>query len=231
MSLIDEYEPDFILLVEVNARWINELRPLDLKYKYSLKQAQENEYGIALYSRLPLENAEIKFLTDPHIPSVRADIILPSKDRVEIYGLHPEPPRLKEGSSTQRDAELVKVAKAVRNTKTPVIVTGDLNDVAWSHTTRLFRRISGLLDPRVGRGAFPTFPVHLSFLRFPLDYVFHSNDFRLNTVERLDEVGSDHFAMYVELTLQAAIADGQAGPELEDGDLKEADETIDRARN
>jgi endonuclease/exonuclease/phosphatase (EEP) superfamily protein YafD len=46
----------------------------------------------------------------------------------------------------------------------PALVAGDLNDVAWSHTSRLFRRIAQMLDPRVGRGIYSTFHVRYWFL-------------------------------------------------------------------
>lgn len=91
------------------------------------------------------------------------------------------------------------MAESLRDTQLPVIVTGDLNDVAWSATTRLFRKISGLLDPRIGRGMYNTFHADYWFIRWPLDHIFHSYHFALINLERLPPFGSDHFAIFVEL--------------------------------
>lgn len=229
LSLIETKSPDLVLLLEVNERWIKDLAPLKSKYKFKMEQPQENEYGLAFYSQLPLKNVEIRFLVEPEIPSVRAEVELPSGEFIKVIGLHPRPPRPQDGDSTERDAELVMVAKEVRNLTAPVIVMGDFNDVAWSHTTRLFRRISGLIDPRVGRGPFSTFPASSLIFRFPLDYFFHSSSFSLNSIELLGDVGSDHLPIYMSLSLGDVNSGSSSAPRIEDGDMKEANETIERA--
>ncbi len=86
--------------------------------------------------------------------------------------MHPEPP-LPKKDADERDAELLLVAREVKQRGNPALVAGDLNDVAWSHTTRLFQRLSGLLDPRVGRGIYATFHTGHWIVRWPLDHLFH----------------------------------------------------------
>jgi endonuclease/exonuclease/phosphatase (EEP) superfamily protein YafD len=147
-------------------------------------------------------------------------VSLPSGDRIRVHFLHPAPPSPTEKKqSSERDAELIIVARSVSKTDAPVIVTGDLNDVAWSETTRLFRKISKLLDPRVGRGMFNTFHARFWFMRWPLDHLFHSNHFTLSKICRLKGFGSDHFALFTELLLEAGRKTQQSGLEANEEDL------------
>ena len=39
-------------------------------------------------------------------------------------------------------------------------------------------------------------------MRWPLDHVFHSADFRFNDIRRLPGFGSDHFPLLVDLQLE-----------------------------
>jgi hypothetical protein len=90
-------------------------------------------------------------------------------------------------------------------------------------------KVSGLLDPRRGRGMYNTFHASYPFLRWPLDHVFHSKEFTLIDLQRLEPMGSDHFPIMVELALTPSQGHDQAKLEIESGDIQEAREKMDNA--
>ncbi|CAA9358632.1 MAG: hypothetical protein AVDCRST_MAG68-4218 [uncultured Gemmatimonadetes bacterium] len=228
LKVIRDADPDVVLAVETNDRWAGALEPLTEKYPHVVRQPQENYYGMMLFSRLPIQEARIEFIVQEDIPSVHAVFELPSGDRVTLHGLHPRPPEpLRDQDSTPRDAELVLVGRAIRAAgDVPTVVAGDLNDVAWSPVSELFVRLSGLLDPRIGRGFFNSFNANNPLFRYPLDHVFHSNHFRLCELRRLPHIGSDHFPMLVELSYEPDASREQAPTPVDESDLEEAEEKV-----
>jgi endonuclease/exonuclease/phosphatase (EEP) superfamily protein YafD len=155
---------------------------------------------------------------------------LRSGDAIDVHCVHPRPPAPREASSSaERDAELLLVAKAVAAAGRPAIVIGDLNDVAWSATTRLFQKVSGMLDPRVGRGMFSTFHAKHPWLRWPLDHIFMSPEFTVVSLRRLDYFGSDHFPIHAELAYCPPAAAVQQAPRADAEDREVAEEKIGKA--
>ena len=227
LAQIRAHQPDIVVTLESNDWWQTQLDALQPDYPHTVKCPLENLYGMHVYSRLPLQDAEVAWLVEDDVPSIHTGVRLPGGDCVQVHFLHPAPPSPTENDeSTERDVELLLVAKRLEDADGPVIVTGDLNDVAWSTTTRLFRKISGLLDPRVGRGMFNTFHADHWFLRWPLDHIFHSSHFTLRSIQRLPHVGSDHFPVLVELQYHAA-EQSQQGLDADADDQALAEEKLD----
>lgn len=203
IRIVTEHRPDILVTLESNQWWQEALESLHDTYLHRVNRPLENLYGMHVYSRLPLSEVQITDLVEDDVPSIHCLAALECGQLVECHFLHPAPPSPTENEeSTERDHELIGVARTVVDSQFPVIVTGDLNDVAWSPTTRLFRKISGLEDPRIGRGAFNTFHTKYAFARWPLDHLFHSDDFELVKLARLADFGSDHFPLLTELALK-----------------------------
>ncbi len=231
IALVHEHQPDVLVTLESDQWWESQLASLEADMPETMKCPLDNLYGMHVYSRLPLHDKEISFLLEEGVPSMHALLELPTGDRVRAHILHPAPPSPTENpESAERDAELVIVARSVADSDLPTIVTGDLNDVAWSRTTRLFRKLSGLLDPRVGRGMFNTFHVDYPLLRWPLDHVFHSSHFTVDTVRRLPSIGSDHFPLFTRLVFTPIQGARQNGL-IADEDDQEFATSIAREQN
>jgi len=199
VDLIETRDPDIVFIVEADVWWEEQLRPITARYPHVTSLPQNNGYGLVFMTRLAVESCEVRRLVQPEIPSVKAKLRLPSGERFWFYGVHPEPPGPIQDAE-DRDAELLIVAREMRDDGHASIVGGDLNDVAWSRTTSKFQRLAKALDPRRGRGFYATFHADYWIARWPIDHLFHTKEFSTATLEVLPHIGSDHFPVFVRLT-------------------------------
>ncbi len=228
---VRELKPDLFVALETDQWWVDQLGELADDYPHAVEVPQDNTYGMIVRSRLPLIDVSIERLVREDIPSIHCDLRMRNGRLVHLHALHPKPPFPDEDTSTcDRDAELLIVGRATEENDGPTIVLGDLNDVAWSRTTRLFKKTSRLLDPRVGRGHFNTFDANKWWMRWPLDHVFISDHFRLRRIKRLAHINSDHFPMFVDFSFEPEGQDEQEAPLQDEGDREEADEKIEKAK-
>jgi endonuclease/exonuclease/phosphatase (EEP) superfamily protein YafD len=225
-QLLRKTKPDIAVFMETDQAWIDALSDVTKDYPHRMECPFDNAYGMHVVSKLRFFEDQTRFLLNPEVPSFDTMVEHPKGGQFRLFVVHPEPP-LAIKDTIARDAEIAFVGKMVRNDDQPVIVTGDLNDVAWSRTTRRFLRVSRLLDPREGRGQFNTFDARYRFLRWPLDHIFHSPHFQLMQMTRMSFVSSDHFPMLYRL----ALTDKEIGRRRVDAateiDLEEAAELID----
>lgn len=228
LATVRDANPDILCLLEPDRWWIHQLCELEKEYPYTVYQPQDNFYGMALYSRFPLLNTRVLSRVEKDIPSIRAVVRLPSGAEIELYCVHPRPP-VPMTDTEERDAELLLIGKEVREHGRPSVVCGDLNDVAGSTVNRLFQNISGLLDPRIGRGFYNTHPTYLPIARAPVDHIFHSHELRLVRLARLPDTGSDHFPIFVTLSYEPAKQMAQPEPTPTGQDIKDAQEMIAQA--
>lgn len=228
--LIDEIEklnPDIILLTETDNRWMNDVSKAVANYPYRVEVPIDNTYGMLLYSKLKLVNPQKRFLVDDSIPSIHSLVQLRSGKEFMLHAIHPTPPMPQENpTSTDRDAEMMMVAKMALERKLPVVVAGDFNDVAWSNSTELFKDLSALLDVRIGRGFYNTFNAKNFIMKWPLDHYFVSEEFRVIKINTGKDIDSDHLPFYAELTLEPAKAEEQKPEGPTDDQIKNANEQI-----
>ena len=225
ISAVLRADPDMVLANEIDQGWADALTEIHAQYPHRVLMPLANTYGMGLYSRLPLKDAKVEFKVENDIPSIHTRVQLPGGPWFDFYGMHPKPPDL-HNNTEARDAELVMTGLEIKRRNQPAVIAGDLNDVAWSNTTRLFKKLSGMLDPRVGRGFYNTYSVFVPFFRYPLDHLFITPQWQLVKLKRLPACGSDHFPVMVRLEYKPDKAYKQPVEAPEKEDLEYAHEIL-----
>src|SRR5690606_13016611 len=168
LNEIKRFDPDLVLTMESNKDWENCLSKIENDYPFTVKVPLENFYGMHVYSKKELKNVEVKYQIEDDVPSIFFDYAVEENSPIFFCCLHPAPPSPTENeTSKERDAELMLTGKQIRDEDKPTVVCGDMNDVVWSRTTRLFKKMPGMVAPRVGRVFFSPYPAAYFFYVFP----------------------------------------------------------------
>lgn len=211
--LIQREAPDIVGLLEVDARWVHAMRYLRGRYPHHLEDPRSDNFGLALYSRLPFTAHELVDLaeTDVNAALVRLEV---EGRPLAILLAHSLPPAGSRYSSL-RNAQLADIARVRRlHRDADFVVVGDLNTAPWSPHYRSLVGAAELRSAARGHGLVPTWPAQLiGPLRIPIDHGLISPGLRALSFRPGPPIGSDHLPILLDVAFagsdQRSIAGGR----------------------
>lgn len=221
-SLVEEIRAttaDVVILLEVSEGTLEALeqRGAFASYPHRIADPRGGGYGIGLWSRSPLVDAEVWRETGVAMP--RATLELPGRLPVRIYAVHPLSAQwVGVGGLVDQFDTLQQELEGERRRGRAVVVAGDFNAVA-AHLPLRRLLSGGLLDAagelgQAWRATWPAdrWPVR-PFLR--LDHVLVSDDLAPVALRVGPANGSDHRSLTLDVAVPGFRAAGDGTPAID----------------
>jgi endonuclease/exonuclease/phosphatase (EEP) superfamily protein YafD len=205
LRLIEETDPDVVLLMEMDAAWDAALAPALARYDTVLREIRDDYYGMIFATRLRVASAAMLRLTHDATPTALAELATRAGRPFVFLGLHPQPPTPDGADTDERDAQIIYAARFARSEDRPLVAMGDFNEAAWSKGAKDFKRVGGYVDPRVGRGLFASIDARHFMIRCPIDQLYVTEEVAVVSVRLGPKIGSDHFPMIARLRFEPEL--------------------------
>lgn len=198
LDLVGEVDPDVVVLIETDQTWMWEMAPLDATYPHQLRAPWRGNFGMTLYSQLPLESAEVLLLGTAGLPSLTATVATP-QGPLRLLATHTLPP-IGRANAALRDDQLAAIAQWVKQSDLPTLVIGDLNITPWSPLFHDLLEGGGLHNTQRGYGVSPTWYAR-GVVGLPIDHALVTAGVGVLDRRLGPAVGSDHRAVVVDLVV------------------------------
>ena len=199
-ELIKKESPGIFVAQEVNKRWLSQLKPIEDVLPYTKIRTREDNFGIALFSKYPLDSAEFIYYGGATVPSIKVSFTVAER-QVTLITTHPLPP-INRAYFDSRNAQLSAISLETKTVQTPLVLIGDFNVTMWSKYYDVLEADGKLVNTRKGLGIQPSWPTSLSPLMIPIDHCLISEDFDVLESSVGPNVGSDHLPLIVTLGLR-----------------------------
>ena len=201
LQLIQTEAPDVILVMEVNENWRNALSQLSEKYPHRKVVSRPDNFGIAMFSRLPLDDLTTELLGEVGVPCIVARMTVGNRP-LTVIGVHVVPP-MRSVLLAERNEAFERVARLALESNGEVVVVGDLNCTSWSPYFRDLLSVTNLSDSRLGFGLQPSWPTHPLPL-LPIDHCLVTNGIVVRDRRLGPDIGSDHLPVLIDVSLREA---------------------------
>lgn len=200
-TYLERQSADLLILSEITPRWREKLRALEGKYPYFAIRPRPNPWGIAVYSKYPLQAIEDLDLGDDRSSHLRVLVQLPG-GLAEIYAVHlASPPRPRRARQRNTQLRLLAERIAAADPDLPKIVAGDFNSTPFSPYFQDLLRDAGLRDGRRPFGLQVTWPMWPIPLWIPIDHCLVSHGVIVTRVATGPSTGSDHLPLECTVSL------------------------------
>jgi endonuclease/exonuclease/phosphatase (EEP) superfamily protein YafD len=198
-DLVDAERPDIIFLQEVSREWRDATLTLHEDYPYNYVEARDGNFGIAMFSRMPLDSVEHVASPPLDYPTIVATMTV-NGATLTLINTHPTVP-VSRLLYEARNEQLRSIAALANQAAGAVILTGDLNASVWGRAYRKLEATTGLRNTRRGFGILPTWPTFLPFAMIPIDHALVSDGIGVVATRTGAHIGSDHLPLIVEFAV------------------------------
>lgn len=199
LNEIRTVSPDILVLEEITALWLERLKALEEIYQYRISEPREDNFGIALYSRIPMTDPEIIPAEGSGVPIIRA-YLLNNGNPFRIVAAHPLPP-IGRRYAHLRDLQLESMPELLI-ASCPSVLIGDLNATPWScHFVDLISS-ANLYDSMKGRGVQNSWPSRILWAGIPIDHFLYTEGIKIIAREIGRDVDSDHRPLIVDFLIK-----------------------------
>ncbi len=186
ITLIHEEHPDIFVAVEVNKKWVDALQVITSDYPYYNYVARDDNFGMAVYSKLPF-SGDFEYSGEFNLPLGVFDF-----GKFSLLSIHTPPPM---SSSYNKELKnYVSSALSLADVQNkPVVMAGDFNTTIWSENALPIIR-SGFQSSSP-RGLSWTYPTGNVLLAIQIDHIW-GREVTFHDYESLEDVGSDHYPIF-----------------------------------
>ncbi|MFN3939056.1 MAG: endonuclease/exonuclease/phosphatase family protein [Chitinophagales bacterium] len=158
-------------------------------HPYSVSDLSIPGYGMAVYSKYPIQNSEV--IIQKNFPLLYGVVQIQNRSVHFISATTATPTNDKDYNLQMKQFKLM--AEYSNTVDSPLVVMGDMNAVPWSTQITAFLNSTDLKDSRKDLSG--TFPSQSLFVKIPIDYIFHSPELFCEAFNTTGNTSSNHLGI------------------------------------